>query len=307
MAVSSMHVLHGIVNSSTFISQIGSSTSSPGIQTMVGHAAGLVNPLFVANMSQNPGVAFQSSQIKTLLDLTGVTIEDLSGANTDLLFKACTDGAARVADATTGHIRLRAANAVLDLSSITAGHNSEAVASCRLICYYDGTNEPIVPAGSVALSGTPTSAEHFVAGPVFLDLTGSARAQLTGIQDITVDFGRTLIEVGGDGELYITFVAEGSVEPTITVRGFNVPWASFGLNGSSFATADVFLRKMARTGRVANATQEHIQFAAAAGYVYVSESAAGNNEGVITTVTIKPIASSASTTALTVDTTAAIA
>ena len=305
MAVSGVYVLHGIQTANGLISQISSATVSPGIRTMVVRAAGVPSPLGVLNLKQDPGIAFTSTQVKSLLDLTGVTIADLSADNTDLYFRAAVDGGSRVATTAESNIRLRAAQACLDLSSITAGDESPASASCRLICYYDGTNEPIVPAGSVALAGASTAAEQYVSGPVFLN-TGSGLAQLSGVKEITIDFGRTLIAEGADGELYITFVAVGEETPVITIRGLNVPWTTIGLNGASLTAGSFYLRKMATTGRVANATAQHIKFSCGNAYAYISESGGGDNTPITTTLTIMPSEDDPDAFALAVNTAIAI-
>jgi hypothetical protein len=301
MAISSEHVLHGILNSSTFISQVSSSRPSPGIETILGTPAGFQYPVFVGNIGQRPMLSFDSTQVKTILDLTGIGIADLSAANTDIYFKQADHLGIRIANATTSHTRLRAAQAALVAERISVGHRSEASASCRMMFPYDGSNEPIVPAGSVAVSGTSASAEHFVQGPVYLNTV-----QLTGVQDMTIDFGITIKEAGGEGELYDTFVCVMEIRPVITIRCENLPWATFGLNGTALTAGSFYLRKVATTGRVSNATSEHIKFAATAGLITIDDSSAGDNDAVISTVRCALVAPSASGAPLTVNTAIAI-
>src|SRR5688572_2076696 len=149
MAVSTVHVLHGIHNGSTFLSQIVNARPITDNQLLVAQSAGLPFPLFVGTMAGNPAVPFETTQLKTVLDLSGAleSIVDLSANNTDLLFKKVQDLGRRVADASAAHMRFRMSQAFLVLDRITAGHNSEAVASCRLGTTYDGSNNPLVPAG----------------------------------------------------------------------------------------------------------------------------------------------------------------
>jgi len=302
MAIATQYVLHGIQNSSSFISQITSAAPAPGIQTMVAMAAGFPEPLFVGNMRQAPEVSFESGQIKTILDLTGISIADLSGANTDLLYKKVDNLGSRVADATAEHIRLRMANAVLGCGSIRAGHDSPASAGCLLVNPYDGSNEPIVPAGSIALSGTPTSAEHFVCGPVYIN--GS---QLVGVQSVSIDFGRQWMRTGGDGELYNTFAAEMSISPTITIDTTTLPaWTTLGLNGTAITSLSVYLRRIATTGRVANGTASHIKFSATAGLAFVQQTSDGLSGPAATSVRCELIAPTASGNAISLNTATAI-
>lgn len=303
MAVSTAYVLHGILNSSTFISQISNAQPSPAIETMLSEPAGFPYPLFVANQGQNPVTTFETSQLKTILDLTGAlsSIVDLSGANTDLHYKKVADLGRRVADATTEHIRFRMSQAFLSLERITAGHRTEAVASCRLGVTYDGSNSPLVPAGSLALAGTPTSATHWLAGPVYLNTVA-----LPGVQEITIDFQRQLLELGGEGELYNTFVACQVYRPVITIRCTEHAWATYGLNGTALTAGSFYLRKMATTGRVADGTAQHIKFAATAGLITVDDTTGGGNEAGITTYRVTLVGADTSTEPITVSTAVAI-
>lgn len=301
MSVTATYVLHGISTPSDFISQITSARPSPRIQAMQGVPSGLPYSLFTYNMTQTPDITFDSTQVKALLDTTGVTLGDISGGNTDLMFKATTNKGARVADATTSHIRLRAAEAVIIPQSISAADGQPATMTARIIALYDGTNEPIVPAGSLALAGTPVSEDHFTVGPV--SIYSSA---VNGVQDITIDFGITLIERRGDGELYTSWTCIQEQKPVVTIRTLTNPWPTYGLNGTALSALSVWFRKCAQTARVANATAEHILFTASAGLITIDETSSGGNEPAMTTIKIMVDAPDATTHPLTLDTTAAI-
>lgn len=303
MPVSSLGVLHGIQNSSTFLSQISNVRATTDIQNIIAESAGLPFPVFTGPMAISPSLAFDCTQLKTILDLTGAlsSIVDLSGANTDLYFKAVTDLGRRLADATGGHIRFRMSQAYLALNQITAGHNSEASASCIIGTTYDGTNAPLVAAGSTALSGTPTGATHWLAGPV--SLNGSA---LVGIQDVSIDFGRRLIIVAGDGELYPTFCACQFYSPTITFRTYTHAWQTYGIVGTALSgsagACTSYLRKVSSTGRVADGTAQHIKFTGTTGTIQVDEATGGNNDPSMVTVRVTLVGADASTEPIAVDT-----
>ncbi len=307
MAIASVGVLHGIVNSSTFLSQISNARATTDIQNIIAESAGLPFPLFTAPMSIGPMVAFDCTQLKTILDLTGAlsSIVDLSGANTDLLFKATSDLGRRVADATTGHVRFRMAQAYLAVNQITAGHNSEATASCVLGTTYDGSNAPLVAAGSVALSGTPTGSTHWVAGPVSLNASA-----LAGVQDMTLDFGRRLIVLGADGELYPTFCACQFYSPVLTFRTLTHVWQTYGITGTALSGSSgaltAYLRKVSSTGRVADGTSQHIKFTGTTGTIQVDEATGGNNEPSMVTVRVTLVGADSTTEPIAVDTASAI-
>lgn len=304
MAIASDYVLHGILTpSAAFISNISNQRLSPAIQHVLGYGAGYYQPLFVGNIGQKPMIGFDTLDVKTVLDLTGVGMADLSAGNTDLFFKKAKAYSIRTADATAEHVRNRLAAAALYLGSLRAGSQSEASLSCDLIANYDGTNEPIVPTGgSVALSGTPTSGQHFVAGPITINTTS-----YTGVQSVNIDFGIQKIQLSGDGEIYDTFQGIRTQAPTITATFIGLPLLNtFGLNGTALTGLSVYLRKVSTTGRVANGTAQHIKFAATSGVITVEDESGGGNGDVITTLKFTLTAANTSTNALTVDTASTI-
>lgn len=289
MALPTQFVLHGILNSSTFISQISRAQLSSGMEYLVGHPAGLPVPLFCANMGVTPMLSFESSQIATLLGLTGASLVTLAGANTDLHYKEVVNLSNRQADATAEHLRFRMASCALSVDRITAGHRREAEASCRIIPIWNGSVAPVVPAGSLALAGTPTSATHYLAGPVSLNGT-----LLTGIQEVTIDYQRQLRMSGGEGEQYITALWEESISPVITIKALNVPWTVYGLNGTALTAYIVYLRRLATTGIVSDATTTNLIFTGTTGLVSIDSTEAGGNAPGETTIRITSTVASAS-------------
>lgn len=306
MGVSTEHVVHAIVTPNATYSQITDSRVNPGIQMMHGFPAGHPEPLFSCVADSRPEVTFVTTQIDTVLgEATAANMfcADLSGGNTDLYLRQVASNATRIAAATSAHTRLRASNAMMVLQSISAPHNAEATANVRLLCIYDGTNEPIVPTGSTALSGTSAANSYFCAGPVAIN--GSA---VPGVQQIDIDFGHTLIESGGDGEVWWTFAAVQEIRPSITIRTLTATsLTSLGIVGSALASFVVYLRKYAENGtRIANGTEQHIAFAGTSGIVTVDEVSGGGNEPVMTMIRITPTAADADNRAIAVDTAAAI-
>lgn len=301
MPVANVDLLHGIVNDSTFISQFTSSEVSPGIEAMVANAAGQIYPQFAANMGQKPEIRFTTPQVKSILDLVGSDgIHDLSAANTDLYFKAASDQGNRIASANSSHNRYRVAQGFLVLESISAGHRNEAQATCRIICAYDGTNSPLVYAGSQALSGTPTSGEHFLVGECHLN--GS---EIDAIQDLNLDWGHNILQAGGSGELYDTFNAQMQSQPTVSLTTFSTGfWGTATLNGLDLSSASFYLRKLSRTGRVADATAEHIKFTLEDGLIYIDRTNGDGMSPNITSIMVRPIAASATGLGITVASTA---
>lgn len=294
MSISSLHVLHGINIAGTFIAQISGASPSPQINVLLGEPAGNVQPQFIANSGQEPIVTFSSSQIKSLLDLAGVGMYDASGGNTDLYYKKAKNLSTREAPASTVHTRLRMANAGLAISRIAAGHEREASADCVLVNPYDGSNEPIVPAGSVALDGTPAYTQSYRAGPVFLN--GS---QISGVEELTIEFGHAMQTRGGDGEQYPTFAGLRRIQPVITIRSASLAWSTIGLKGVSISSLSVYLRKLTTTGPVADNVAQHIKFAATAGLATIDNTSGGGNDDAASSLRFTLVAPSDTGSALT--------
>lgn len=296
MSVATVHVLHGIQSGSLFLSQITNARPVTGLEKIMGMPTGLPFPLFAAEIGQAPSCGFECEQIATLLGQTNALTGgvDLSANNTDLLMKKVQQLGRRVADGTAQHKRLRLSKAFLLLDRISAGHRQTARASCRLIAVFDGTNAPIIAAGSLTLSGTPTAAEYFTAGPMELNVDGSGLFTVPAIQDLTIDFRRQVIVVGGDGELYVTFAAVGSYSPVITVRTLDFNWDTYGINGHSI-TAGVWYLRAKGTPPISDAAFSHVKFTAAAGMAHVDESSTGGNQAAMTTVVCELVGANAAT------------
>jgi hypothetical protein len=85
--------------------------------------------------------------------------------------------------------------------------------------------------------------------------------------NIDIDFGYGITTLSSDGELYDTFAGIGTMDPVVTVTGYNPLWLADGvvpLAGLSATQANttVYLRKRAAGATfVADETAEHISLA----------------------------------------------
>lgn len=302
MAVATVDVVHGLYSSGGFVSQITSSRVLSGIEILNGTPAGHPYSLFKAIRQQTPAFEITTTQLATALALTGLPGADLSGGNVDFYLKRTVGNGLRVADATTSHTRYRAANVFLGWDSISADQSGEASINLRAICLWDGSNEPIVPAGSVALAGTPSAAEYFAAGPVAVNGT-----TINGVQSINIDLQPEYKIVFGDGEVWPTFCYVASINPKITINALDNSWASLGLDGTALTSCAIYLRKLAANGtRVANGTAEHLKFSATNGIAYPESSSGGNNDETPTTLILELASANATAAPLTLSTASAI-
>lgn len=273
MAVPGVYVLHGIQTPTNFYSVVQDATPAPVVDAMVQFAAGHPQPLFTSTRTVKPEVTFTTHQVGTAISEFGLMGLDLSGGNVDLYYRLAADHGARVAGATTSHIRLRMVNAFGYIRTIRAAHRAEATVEIRICATYDGSNAPLVAAGGVALSGTSAAAEFYTLGPATVNTTS------VGGQDASVELNPDVIEVGDEGEVFNTFVAIRTIQPIVTLRGFDVSqWANIGLTGTPLSALVVYLRRKAADGdNVANGTSAHCKVTGGTGLITIDNSNGGGN------------------------------
>lgn len=252
-----------VLPSSVEFSQLANTDVQAGLQMLKVKPAGHPHTMFVANQKQEPLINFTTPQIATLLGAIGVGGAGIG--NTSYVYYKVATQTGSVARATTSHHRLGIAEALGYWSTIRLPHNGHGDADVILAPVYDGSNDPVVYAGTQALSGNLTAAENFGAGTAGVNGT-----ELPGVQNIEISSGITLIRAGGESIEWDTFIGVEMTDVVVTIT-FNqaVNWGSMGLVGTALDGTDgleFFARKYAANGsRVANATAEHIYFQATDG------------------------------------------
>lgn len=246
-----------------------------GIQTMIERGAGEVHPNFIANQQQMQAVTFETPEIDTMLANYGFAG---SVASVAMWFKkGATTG--RVARATTSHFKEAFTTSCIYLSSIKLPHNGVGTADVTIRSIYDGSNAPLIHTGSSALSGSIATTDYFGAGPI--ELNGTSYSD---VQDITINTGVELAELGGSSEVWNTAIAVRIVEVSIEVRllrainwGTAITHSGIALNGTSGFIA--YGRKYSPDGtRVADATAGHVGISALDGMVIpLNTSGEGSN------------------------------
>ena len=276
MTVSNVYVLHGVnFPGGQFLSELTSGTPATNLDDLMGYASGHPDPLFVANKRAKPDVSFSTPQVKTMLTLCGAGgMADLSAGNTDLYYKQATNLGERQSAASTVHKRFRMASGAVYWTEVSAGQDEDATLSGRICPIYNGTNAPLVPAGSIALAGTPSGSEFFTLGPVKVNGT-----ELPGIKRVTISLGLTATEEAASGELYTSFCGVQQRAPVVTIETLQVDaWDGYGLLGTAISSLVVYLRRRDPDGSLyANGSSQHISFTASAGKIVPNNvSGAGN-------------------------------
>lgn len=257
MPINTIHKIDKIVLPSSFeFSQLSNTDATAGIQMLKERPAGHPHPMFVANQKQEPLVSFTTPQISTLLGSVGVGGATIG--NTSYVYYKLATETGSVARATTSHHRLVIAELLAYWSTIRLPHNGKGEADVVLAPNFDGSNDPVVYGGSVALGGNLTASENYGCGTLAINGT-----QMPAIQNIEISSGVQLIRAGGDSEEWDTFIGIEMTEPVVTVSLMEaVNWGTLGLTGTALDGTnglEFFARKYAANGsRVANATEQHI-------------------------------------------------
>lgn len=268
MAIATIHKLDKIVfPSAAEVIACQNARWDAGIESMLERPSGHPDPMFVATRRQRPSLSFSTSQLDVVLALLGFSgLSTTTAINTYFKLATVTGSVAR---ATLGHKRIAIQDACVYWTSIRLPHNGSGEVDVIIQTAYDGTNEPFVYTGSIALSGTyaASNLSYFGAGPVSIN-----GVSVGAIQDITVTSGIRLIQEGDASEVYDSFTGLEQTEPTIRVRTLHeTNWSVLGLNGVALnGTTGIvcFGRKYAPDStRVANGVAEHIKISSAFGRV----------------------------------------
>lgn len=307
MTVAAIYRMDKIVCGSDFTVQIAENlVVAPGIQTLVERAAGERAPNWVGTDKTTAMANFTTQQLATVLGAVGVGGLAITG-NTDVYQKLATS-TANTARATTSHHRIRAASVLAYWTRITLPNQGRATMDVTLCPVYDGSNEPYVYAGGVALSGSiaASALAFFQCGPLYLN--GSS---MGAIQEIIIESGAREVPYSSDGEHHQTFRCIETIEPTVTFKtingtSFNSPGpAGLALNGSTGCVA--YARKIAQNGaRVANATEEHISFTSLYGRALLIDSRATGTKEFEETIKVEITVPDDTTSIMAIDVTAAI-
>lgn len=295
MSVPGLDVVHGIKLPTVFISQIpsGGARVVSGIELSTGTPSGNPFATWTCIRGQSPTFGLTTTQILSLLTVAGTVGANLAG-NTDFYSRKVTEQGRRSSGSV--HNRWRAAMAMLALGTLTVSGGGPATISSTIHVNYDGTNEPIVHAGSQALPDAVSYDEDFATGPCTIN-----SVQFAGVIELSINFGVQVFVRPADGEIYPTFIAIQSAQPIVTFKTLGNPWA-IGLNGAEIESAGFGLRrKINAGGNYAVDAGEHILFEATAGHVQVEELSGGGNDECVHQVTCTPVSADGDADALTVD------
>lgn len=271
MAIDNEYVLHGIsLPGGQFFSQITNQSVSPELALLMGQGAGIDYPMFAGMLTRQPYIQFTTTQLKTLVTVTsGGPCAALSGGNIDLYFRRITPQSRRDAVASTTGYRMRATLGHLYWTRFSArqGDQAGATADVRIALCSDGTNAILTPAGSQAMSGTPSFAERFILGPWKINGT-----LVPGVQEVTIESGAQQIIESDSGGVDPNFVAQASWAPVVTLRTPSMAnWTAQGIGVTSHAVIGYF-RQLGATGATADGSSVHLLGTTLSAVIQIEES-----------------------------------
>lgn len=308
MGTSKVFYPHGIyfVGGAT-ITQISELTPAHEFSDLIEFAAGQVGPSFTGSNQAAPSVRVRSMQLKGVLDLFsggdyGISA-DYSSGNVDIEWKAGLNLAEREADADAEHIRGRMQeNCMAVWDTITCRQGQPAEITFRLLPIHVPANgDPLIFTNSVALTITSALAHIFTLGPVKLNGTF-----LTGVEEWTLDNQLQDRIVHSDGDPFPTYAGIDRYMPKLTIQCNNLAYLNtYGTRGTALSALSLFARKKLASGiNVADATAEHIKFAATTGTIKARQATVDGIKKAEVTVDLRM--SAVDTPAYTIDTASAI-
>ena len=250
-------------------------------------------PTMGAVSGYKPTATLGTPAIKTALDAIG--IDNLVCTSVVVYFAKMNGNAFAAAG---NHISATLNDPLLALRGIEARHNEVALANYEAFATYDDTNEPLVCATNANLPTVSALAELFTCGPAEFDSVSFETMSWS------LDTGLNIIHEGDSGDHRPTIAAFSKREPTVNVEVLDVPQLPF--TGQAESNAEVWLRKMTEGGaRVAETTEEHIQFLMASAYSHPGETRGTYGERSVQPITLRPVKSGANDV-VAIDTTAYI-
>jgi len=271
-----------------YISQITSQSINMNIEEETGYGSANVHPLFSAVLNQVPTVDFTTPQIAVVLANAPFVGAGISASSA--FYWALAADTAKTTRSHFSHLETTMTLGYIHWDRISLQHDSVGTVDAKITIGYDGTNDPLVPAGSKALVSNVTDTERFVVGPVYIN---GAQLGANTIKSAIIETGIELDIEGGDGNVWPTQIALRITKPIITVVTTEVsPITTTGVDGVALNGTTgivVYGRKLTKNqaggvARVANATTEHLSFTGLNGHYWTETQSAEGNTPAQTTI-----------------------
>ncbi len=290
MSVTNVYTLYACKINAVVL-PITQASISPGLNLQLSGVNGTVNPTMVHISSARQSVQFTTTNIKAGLDLVVTPLTPLSITTADFYFQPVTALATRGA---TNFLSFKATKGLLVPRPINATHPQAGTMAFEFFpISTDGAALPFTVSATTASPSLSTvSGDLWTVGPVGINAVPSSTLY-TGVQSFVFDPGISLLQIGGDGEVFETFIAVNEVKPTFTI-GFadSTVLTDITIMGTAQGATDseLYLRKIDPSGtRVAAITAQHISFVIDDGILTSPSISGSHGQGVQGQLLITPI------------------
>lgn len=254
--------------------------TTPDIREIMEYPAGHPHPIYTANASVRPAISFTTREVAKVL--ANIPSGGLAVTNDSYLYHKLAQ-AAGIPDRTQAtHRRYRMPQCLAYWTSISIPNNAPAEAQVMLQAQYDGSNLPLIPQTAVALTSAQTAPTLHGVGPVFINGTQLAAGS---IQSVEASSGISLLQLGGDSELYDRFVGVERTNPRLTVQTTEIEAINtYGLGGTALDGSNgiiAYLRAFSEDGdRIATNVASHAALQGLSGLLR-PETSGGSASGVM--------------------------
>jgi hypothetical protein len=281
--MATVHRLDAVTINSTTVKAITESSVAGNVSAIKSMASGDFAPVFIGHGTQNPEIRFTTNDLIGVLSTAGVVCEGLALSSASYQYWKLVPEVGRTARDAESHIRHVVNQGVFYWDTINLPQNELGTVSVVLATSYDGTNAPIVAAGSVALPAAEVSAStYFGCGPIQINGT-----LIPNISDITISSNITAVPKYVDSVPWPVGIYLQEAAPTITITTEELGLlTSTGLVGGALNGTTglaVYGRKFVNNAasgaqRVAAATTEHLKITVPSGTYRVDTGQGSNSD-----------------------------
>ena len=269
--------------------QISNWRPTPGHTPFEEYAASGVVPLFLGTHTRTPAMEFETVDLDRMITNLDATFKIFAAYTTPVIVKWLKKVNLGMNEAvgSTVHQSLSLARALLSFESLSAQQDALATMSMglRALAAADGSPAPVVASNATLVA--PTVCNLYTLGPLTINTASVCAEGVVLNNNITHDVRRC------NNSVDPTYTAIDRIQPTLTITTPEVDKVmSHFVTPSNVTAVAFFLRRKATSQiNVADATAQHLRFAATAG----SAAQTGENE-----ITIRLAQSMAITTSLAV-------
>jgi hypothetical protein len=268
-------------NAGVALTQVDSWTLNPGTRRAPIIPAGVIDPAHIGIAGANPTINITTRDLVAFWAGVSPSVGLSCASSSIFVYQERSDGGTFIAAATNTHETLTCATGFIYPTTLSASQdgNDGATVEATFVPLWNGTVQPVVwNTGQVISTVTaPAFGSRFFLGPVY-----HSGAEITGVTNVTIDFGIEFSPRAFSGDPYPRTGCIVTRQPTITFTVCQVAAAAAlsTIFGSAITTGIVvYLQKGVASGtRVAVATAQHCKITAASGDWSLNEASVQQND-----------------------------